>query len=67
MWRRSDASDEIANGVGPDDGLPDTVPDFVSSIHDTIDSFLYGTIDHLGEASSDLLDAEQADDADQRR
>lgn len=62
----SDASDESADGVGPSDGLPDPVPDFVSSIHDAIDSFLHGTIDHLGEALSDLLGDEQRDDPDQR-
>ncbi|TQQ82881.1 hypothetical protein EGH24_05430 [Halonotius terrestris] len=41
--------------VGPSGGLPGPVPDFVSGIHDTINSFLNGEIDNLGKALSDML------------
>jgi hypothetical protein len=55
---------EAGNSVGPADGLPSQVPDHVSAIHDTIGSFLDGSIDNLGEALSDLLggDAEGPDE-----
>lgn len=43
------------SGVGPADGLPSQVPDHVSAIHDTIGSFLDGSIENLGEALGDLL------------
>ena len=50
------ASDsEAGSGVGPADGLPSQVPDHVSAIHDTIGSFLDGSIENLGEALGDLL------------
>jgi hypothetical protein len=41
--------------VGPSDGLPEQVPDHVSRILDSIDSFLSGSVDSLGEALADLL------------
>ena len=52
------------SGVGPADGLPSQVPDHVSAIHDTIGSFLDGSIENLGEALSDLLggDAEEPEE-----
>ncbi len=40
---------------GPEDGLPPQVPDHVSQIHDTIEAFLGGTLDMLGNALSELL------------
>ncbi|MEF8807988.1 MAG: hypothetical protein V5A53_07995, partial [Natronomonas sp.] len=44
-----------ADGVGPSDGLPEQVPDHVSQIHETIDSFLSGEVDNLGQSLNDLL------------
>ena len=53
-----------ADGVGPSDGLPEQVPSHVGEIHDTIESFLTGGIDNLGEALHSLLGGgEVADDA----
>ena len=52
---------EAGNSVGPADGLPSQVPDHVSAIHDTIGSFLDGSIDNLGEALSDLLGGDAED------
>ena len=53
-----------ADGVGPSDGLPEQVPSHVGEIHETIESFLTGGIDHLGEALHSLLSGgEVADDA----
>ena len=40
--------------IGPDGGLPGPVPDFVGDIHETIDSFLDGSIENLGESLRDL-------------
>jgi hypothetical protein len=52
-----------ADGVGPSDGLPEQVPDHVSEIHETIDSFLSGEVDNLGQSLNDLLsDGETADE-----
>lgn len=48
----SDAPGDVADGevtVGPSDGLPEQAPDFVSEIHETVESFLDGEIDDLGE------------------
>ncbi|MFO7926121.1 MAG: hypothetical protein ACQET5_04560 [Halobacteriota archaeon] len=54
-----------ADGVGPSDGLPEQVPDHVGDIHDRIDAFSNGSIDHLGESLSELLgDDTPAGDAD---
>lgn len=47
--------------VGPSDGLPAQVPDHVTEIHNTIESFLNGEIDNLGDAISDIVS--DADDA----
>ena len=58
----ADAAGEDANGVGPSDGLPEQAPDRVTEIHDTIESSLGGSIDHLGESLSDLLGDEEASD-----
>ena len=41
--------------LGPSDGLPSPVPDFVSDILGTIGSFLSGGVDSLGEALSGQL------------
>jgi hypothetical protein len=51
-----------ADGVGPSDGLPEQVPDRVSEIHETIDSFLSGPEDRLGSSLSDLLSGDNAAD-----
>lgn len=51
-----------AESVGPSDGLPEQVPGHVSEIHETIDSFLGGSIDDLGESLSDRSSDEKADD-----
>jgi len=41
--------------IGPGDGLPSVVPDHVGEIHDTVGSFLDGTVENLGETLSDLF------------
>lgn len=46
---------ESADSVGPADGLPSQVPDHVSQIHETIESYLDGSIDNLGDALSSLV------------
>lgn len=48
-------SGEDADSVGPSDGLPEQVPDFVSDVHEGIEGFLSGSVDALGEALSGLL------------
>lgn len=48
-----DGSTEVA-GEGPPDGLPDAVPDFVGEIHTTINDFLGGGVEHLGDAISGI-------------
>jgi hypothetical protein len=58
----SEARDGNADGVGPSDGLPEQVPDHVSQIHETIESFLSGEVDNLGESLSDLLSNEESAD-----
>ena len=64
-------ADERPGAVGPSDGLPEVVPDHVGEIHDTIESFLGGSLENLGTALSDLLsgtgDAEsgETDDSEQ--
>lgn len=58
-------NEDRPDAVGPADGLPDVVPDHVNEIHDTIESFHAGSIDHLGNALSDLLSADGADEADE--
>lgn len=57
----NDAADERPGAVGPDDGLPEQVPDHVSAIHDTIESFLDGTVENLGEAISELTPGDEDD------
>lgn len=42
-------------GVGPSDRLPEQVLDHGSGIHETIESFLNGSVDTLGESLRDLL------------
>lgn len=49
------ADTPASDGVGPADGLPSVVPDHVPAIHDTIDSFLDGSVENLGNALSDLV------------
>jgi hypothetical protein len=39
-----------AEQVGPGGGLPEQVPDHVSEIHETVESFLSGELDSLGDA-----------------
>jgi hypothetical protein len=46
---------DSAESIGPSDGLPSQVPDHVSQIHETIGSYLDGSIDSLGDALSNLL------------
>jgi hypothetical protein len=56
--KRASGADERAgnaDGVGPSDGLPEQVPDHVSEIHETIESFLTGSTDDLGESLGGLL------------
>lgn len=48
--------------VGPSGGLPGPVPDFVSGIHDTINSFLNDEMDNPGKSLSDLLGHETSAD-----
>ncbi len=50
----ANTADDRAGAVGPADGLPEQVPDHVSETHDTVGSFLDGSIDSLGESLSDL-------------
>lgn len=61
-----DASEDradTADGIGPSDGLPDQVPDHVTEVHETIESFLSGSINTLGESLGGLLgDGEAADE-----
>lgn len=52
---RSENAAPASDGVGPADRLPPAVPDHVSSIHGTIDSFLDGTVENLGSSLSELL------------
>lgn len=52
---QQDAGDERPNAAGPPDGLPAQVPDHVAQIHETIESFLDGTVEHLGAQLSELL------------
>jgi hypothetical protein len=50
------AASDSQNERGPPEDLPAQVPDHVSEIHDTIDSFLSGELERsLGEALSGLL------------
>lgn len=51
----SELADDANESVGPPGGLPDVVPDFVSEIHATIDEFLGGSIDNLGQALQDTV------------
>jgi len=41
--------------VGPSDGLPSAVPEFVGDIHEAISSFLNGDIADLGKSLSGLV------------
>lgn len=51
-----DRADRAGNtSVGPNDGLPEQAPDHVSEIHESIESFLDGTIGDLGEALQNAL------------
>ena len=47
-------ADNGATDQSPPDELPDEVPEFVSEIHSTIDEFLAGATDQLGEAISGI-------------
>lgn len=44
-----------AVSVGPSDGLPPQAPEFAGEIHETVESFLDGTVDDLGETLRGLL------------
>ncbi|WIV67378.1 hypothetical protein [Natrialbaceae archaeon AArc-T1-2] len=57
---------ENADDIGPNDGLPAQVPEHVSDLHDRIGSFLDGSIDHLGQALSDLLGGGDSSDTSDR-
>ncbi len=48
------AADPDVDEIGPSDGLPEPVPDFVGDVLDTIGGFLSGTIESLGDAVSDV-------------
>lgn len=56
-------ADNATEQVGPTGELPDPAPDFVSQLHSTIERFLNGSIDHLGDALHGLLSPGQASDA----
>lgn len=56
----SDLQGNNAESVGPGDGLPSQAADHVSDVHDRINGFLNGSIDHLGESLSDLLSNDDA-------
>ncbi|MFB6070489.1 MAG: hypothetical protein ABEJ76_05640 [Halanaeroarchaeum sp.] len=52
----ADPTKRADNGWGPPVELPDVVPEHVSDVHRTIQSFLDGSLDGpLGEALRDLL------------
>lgn len=55
----ADVGPSESTGVGPSGDRPAQVPDHVNAIHDTIESFLDGGVDSLGEALSDLLSDEE--------
>jgi hypothetical protein len=65
---QSEQDDERADragnsSVGPSDGLPEQAPDHVSEIHETISSFLDGTISDFSDALQTVLgNGEQAAD-----
>lgn len=59
----ANASDDRSGSVGPSDGLPEQVPDHVSQIHETIESFLSGEVENLGEALRSLTPGEEPADA----
>lgn len=54
------ANDDRPGSVGPPDGLPEQVPDRVATIHETIESFLDGTVERLGTQLSQLLGSDDA-------
>ena len=49
-------SEDRPGSVGPPGDLPAQAADHVSEIHDRIESFLGGSIDHLGDAIDELRD-----------
>ena len=55
-------SSENANQVGPSDGLPSQAADHVSGIHERINGFLNGSVDHLGSSLSEFLTGEESDE-----
>lgn len=59
------AADDPTAGVGPSDGLPEQVPDRVSTVVETIESFQTGEIENLGSALSDLLNGGPAANGDE--
>ncbi|MFW5939320.1 MAG: hypothetical protein ACOCSD_08215 [Halolamina sp.] len=60
------SADRAGDGIGPSGGLPDQVPDHVRQIHETIESFLSGSVDHLGGELSELLSGGEADAGDEQ-
>lgn len=51
----SDRGDAANASRGPPSDMPDTAPDHVREIHETINSYLDGDVDHLGSSLSDYL------------
>jgi len=68
--RGNSSAADRGNGSAPADGeqgpptdMPANVPDHVTQIHETINGFLNGEVDDLGNALSELLGGEDAGDA----
>jgi hypothetical protein len=63
--------DNASGDAGPPSDLPDQVPDFVGGVLDSVNEFLDGGVDHLGETVSEVAgtgadegDADDGTDAD---
>lgn len=68
MSRHEQAADGAQNATdaasqGPPDELPGAVPDFVGEIHSSINEFLGGGIESLGDAVSGVASSGGANDA----
>lgn len=51
----SQNASETADAGGPSEAMPDHAHDRVHAIHERVDGFLDGSIDHLGNALAELL------------
>ncbi|MDZ5809801.1 hypothetical protein U4E84_00330 [Halorubrum sp. AD140] len=54
--------DDAAGDVGPPSDLPDQVPDFVGDILGSVNDFLSGGVDDLGETVSGIAGGDEAAD-----